>query len=155
HGDGYFDDETMRVAMGVETRFVGWGAGIVDLDNDGYPDLFMVTGSVYPELESKLPAYPALTPRAVFRNLGGRFEELIGDAGPGVADPHMSRGCAFGDFDNDGDIDVLVVNLNEPPSLLRNDTSGANHWLKVKLVGTKSNRGAIGARVICRYGGKK
>ena len=151
-GDGNFEDMTAGAGLGVETRYIGWGAGIVDLDNDGNPDLFMVTGSVYPELEAKLPAYPGKTPRIVFRNLGNRrFEELIDEAGA----PHMSRGCAFGDFDNDGDIDVLVVNLNEPPSLLRNDVTSGHHWLKIKLVGTKSNRGAIGARVTCSYGGKK
>jgi hypothetical protein len=89
----------------------------------------------------------------VFRNLGnGRFEELIGEAGPGVEAAHSSRGCAFGDFDNDGDMDVLIVNQNEPPSLLRNDVTGDNHWLKVKLQGVKSNRSAIGARVTLRYG---
>jgi hypothetical protein len=91
----------------------------------------------------------------IFRNLGnGKFEELIEQAGPAVAEPHCSRGCAFGDFDNDGDLDILIVNLNEPPSLLRNDVSGNHHWLKVKLIGVKSNRGAIGARVTARYGGK-
>ena len=91
----------------METRYVGWGAGIVDLDNDGFPDLFLVTGSVYPEVERTLPAYPFRTPRLVFRNLGdGRFEELIDEAGSGVAAPHTSRGCAFGDFDNDGDVDI-------------------------------------------------
>ena len=86
---------------------------MVDLDNDGFPDLFLVTGSVYPEVERALPAYPARTPRLVFRNLGdGRFE-LIDEAGPGVAATHSSRGCAFGDFDNDGDVDVLVMNMND------------------------------------------
>ena len=154
-GHGSFADVTIPSGLAVETRFVSWGAGMVDLDNDGYPDLFMVTGNVYPELEVKLSQYPLKTPSAVFRNLGGgKFEELIDEAGPGVAEPHCSRGCAFGDFDNDGDIDILVVNLNEPPSLLRNDVTGTNHWLKVKLEGTHSNRGAIGARVTASYGGK-
>ena len=155
-GHGRFDDFTIRSGLGAETRYVGWGAGIVDLDNDGYPDLFLVTGSIYPEVEAKLPAYPLRTPRVIFRNLGdGKFEELIDEAGPGIAAPHCSRGCAFGDFDNDGDIDVLVVNMNEPPSLLRNDVSGGGHWIKVKLIGVKSNRGAIGARVTAHYGGKR
>src|SRR4051794_37557425 len=152
-GKGYFDDFTIRAGIGVETRFVGWGAGIVDLDNDGLPDVFLVTGSVYPEVERMLPAYPFRTPRLVFRNLGdGRFEELIDEAGSGVSSAHTSRGCAFGDFDNDGDMDILVMNMNEPPSLLRNDVSGGGHWLKVLLVGTTSNRSAIGARVTARYG---
>lgn len=155
-GTANFEDLTARAGLGVETQFIGWGAGIVDLDNDGLPDLFLVTGNVYPGIESKLPSYPWKTPRVIFRNLGnGRFEELIEQAGPGVAAAHASRGCAFGDFDNDGDIDILIVNMNEPPSLLRNDTSGGNHWLKVKLVGTKSNRGAIGARVTCHYGERR
>ena len=154
-GKGYFNDFTIRAGLGVETRYIGWGAGMVDLDNDGFPDLFVVTGSVYPEVERALPAYPFRTPRLVFRNLGdGRFEELIDEAGAGVAAPHPSRGCAFGDFDNDGDVDVLVMNMNEPPSLLRNDVSGGGHWLKVLLVGVKSNRSAIGARVLVRYGGR-
>jgi hypothetical protein len=154
-GNGYFDDVSIRSGLGVETRYVGWGAGMVDLDNDGLPDLFLVTGSVYPEVERQNPAYPFKTPRLVFRNLGnGRFEELIDEAGPGVAAVHSSRGCAFGDFDNDGDVDVLVANMNEPPSLLRNDVTGSGHWLKVLLVGVKSNRSAIGARVVARYGGR-
>ena len=154
-GTGNFEDVTVRAGLGVETRYVRWGAGIVDLDNDGLPDLFEVSGSVYPEVEKKLPNYPFRTPRLVFRNLGNaRFEELIDEAGPGIAAPHASRGCAFGDFDNDGDIDVVVLNLNEPPSLLRNDVTGGGHWIKVKLIGTKSNRSAIGARVTLHYGGK-
>src|SRR6266446_442045 len=96
------------------------------------------------------------TPRVIFRNLGnGKFEELMGVAGPGVEELHSSRGCAFGDFDNDGDLDILIINLNEPPSLLRNDVSGDHRWLKVQLIGTKSNRSAIGARALARYGGKQ
>ncbi len=155
-GKGNFDDVTIRAGVGVETRYVGWGTGIVDLDNDGFPDLFVVTGSVYPEVERRLPAYPFRTPRLVFRNLGdGRFEELMDEAGSAISAAHASRGCAFGDFDNDGDIDVLVMNMNEPPSLLRNDVSGGRHWLKVLLVGVKTNRSAIGSRVIAHYGGRR
>jgi enediyne biosynthesis protein E4 len=155
-GKGNFEDVTIHAGLGVETRYVGWGAGMVDLDNDGFPDLLVATGSVYPEVEKKVPAYPFRTPRLVFRNLGdGRFEELIDEAGPGIADAHASRGCAFGDFDNDGDIDVLIWNMNEPPSLLRNDLSGGGHWLKVLLVGVQSNRSAIGARVTARYGSRR
>jgi enediyne biosynthesis protein E4 len=155
HNDGKanFDDVTRFSRIGVETHYICWGAGIVDLDNDGYPDLFMVSGSVYPEVERKLPQYANKNPRSVFRNLGnGTFEELVEQAGPGVAEAHCSRGCAFGDFDNDGDVDILIVNLNEPPSLLRNDLSGNQNWLKVKLEGVKSNRSAIGASVLVRYG---
>ena len=154
-GKGNFDDLTRSSRLAVDTRYICWGAGIVDLDNDGYPDLFMVTGNVYPEVEKKLPQYPNKSPRAVFRNLGNRtFEELGAEAGPGITDAHCSRGCAFGDFDNDGDLDILIVNLNEPPSLLRNDMKGKQNWIKVKLEGVKSNRSAIGARVLAHYGGK-
>ncbi len=126
-----------------------------DLDNDGYPDVFFVTGSVYPEVEKKLPQYPYKTPRVLFRNLGnGTFEELESQGGDGITAAHSSRGCAFGDFDNDGEIDVLIVNMNEPPSLLRNDLKVKQNWLKIKLEGVKSNRSAIGARVIAHYGNK-
>jgi hypothetical protein len=147
-GKGEFTDETLRSGLGVETRFVTWGVGVADLDNDGSPDLFCVTGGIYPELKDSY-----LTPRVIFRNLGkGQFEELVGEAGPGVDALHSSRGCAFGDFDNDGDMDVLIINHNEPPSLLRNDVSGSSHWIKFKLLGVQSNRSAIGARVTVHYG---
>src|SRR5215475_13116570 len=155
-GKGNFDDMTIRSGLAVETRYVGWGTGMVDLDNDGLPDVFVATGGVYPEVGRKVPEYPLHTPRLVFRNLGdGRFEELIEEAGSGVSDAHASRGCAFGDFDNDGDVDVLVWNMNEPPSLLRNDVTSGGHWLKVLLAGTKSNRSAIGARVTAHYGDRR
>jgi hypothetical protein len=159
NGKGEFTDATLKCGLGVETRFVCWGAGIADLDNDGMPDLFIAAGQVFPELEKRLPLFPYKNPRIVFRNLGGgKFEELFDEAGPAIAAPHSSRGCAFGDFDNDGDIDIVVMNMNEPPSLLRNDivgeSQGRNHWLKVRLEAVTSNRSAIGARVTARYGGR-
>jgi len=153
-GKGNFDEVTRASRVGVETHYTSWGAGIADLDNDGYPDVLFVTGSVYPEVERKLPQYPHKTPRVLFRNLGnGTFEEIESQGGEGISTPHSSRGCAFGDFDNDGDIDVLVVNMNEPPSLLRNDLKVKQNWFKVKLEGVKSNRSAIGGRVLAHYGG--
>ena len=106
-----------------------WGAGIVDLDNDGLPDIFYATGNIYPEIEAKLLGDPFKTPNVVFRNLGGgRLDGLLHEAGSGLAATHSGRGCAFGKFDID--VDILVVSLNEPPSLLRNDGGGGN-WLKV------------------------
>jgi enediyne biosynthesis protein E4 len=153
-GNAEFEEASRQAGLAVENRFVSWGTGIVDLDNDGQPDIFIVTGHTFPEIEQRFPGFPSKNPRLLFRNLGnGRFEELLREAGPALAEPHNSRGCAFGDFDNDGDLDILVVNLNEPPSLLRNDVTGNNSWLKVKLVGTKSNRSAIGARVVVKSGG--
>ena len=156
NGKGTFRDVTTRAGLAVETRFVGWGAAIQDFDNDGLPDIFFTTGMVYPEVEPHEPDSPFKTPNVVFRNLGnGKFEELLDQAGPAMKEVHSSRGAAFGDFDNDGDIDVLIMNINEPPSLLRNDVSGTGHWLKVLLEGVESNRSAIGATVVVTYGDRR
>src|SRR5713226_2538265 len=156
NGKGTFRDVTTRAWLGVETRFVGWGAAMQDFDNDGLPDLFCTTGMVSPEVERELPDAPYKTPNVLFRNLGGgKFEELLDLAGPAMKELHSSRGAAFGDFDNDGDMDVLIMNMNEPPSLLRNDMSGSSHWLKVLLIGEESNRSAIGAQVIATYGERR
>jgi hypothetical protein len=156
-GRGFFEDAS-RAAGFDHTKYIQWGTGLVDLDNDGWPDIFTVTGNVYPEVEKVFKEYPHRSPRLIYRNLGnGRFQDVSAACGKGAQEMHSSRGCAFGDFDNDGDIDVLVMNMNEPPSLLRNDyISGkgpaANNWLKLKLVGAKSNRSAIGARVRLKTG---
>jgi len=153
-GKANFEDVTAAAGLSMERRFISWGTGIVDFDNDGYPDIVVVTGTVYPELEKIYAKYPARSPRLLFRNDGhGRFVALGDEAGPGITAKHMSRGCAFGDFDNDGDIDMVIMNRNEPPSLLRNDAPAGNHWLKVRLEGTKSNRSALGSRVLVHYRG--
>ncbi len=155
-GRGLFEDVAAAVGLGVQNRHVEWGAGTPDLDNDGWSDLFYVTGNVYPEIERHLPQYPHRGPKIVFRNRGGeRFEDVSQRSGPGATAGHSSRGAAFGDFDNDGDLDVLVMNMNEPPSLLRNDYAGKNAWLEVKLVGTRSNRSGIGATVVVTAAGRK
>jgi hypothetical protein len=154
-GKGNFEDVTIEAGLNRETRFVCFGAGMVDFDNDGYPDILVTTGTVYPEAARISPRYPARSPRILFRNQGnGTFVEMGAEAGPGITATHMGRGAAFGDFDNDGDMDVLIMNVNEPPSLLRNDAPADNHWIKIRLEGTKSNRSAIGSRVLARYGGK-
>ena len=145
-GKANFDEASRRAGLAVENRFVCWGAGMVDLDNDGLPDLFMVAGHTFPEdRESGIPSFPRRIRGCCFA-IWARDDSrsLSNEAGAAIQEPHNSRGCAFGDFDNDGDLDILVINLNEPPSLLRNDVTGNNSWLKVKLVGTKSNRSAIG-----------
>ncbi len=155
-GKGLFEDVTMAAGFGRATKFISWGAGMPDVDNDGWPDIFWVTGNVYPEVEKIFKQYPHRSPRQLYRNLGnGRFEDVTAQSGDGVTAAHSSRGCAFGDYDNDGDTDVLVMNMNEPPSLLRNDQTSGNHWLKVKLTGVKSNRTALGARVIVTVGNRR
>jgi enediyne biosynthesis protein E4 len=154
-GKGNFDDVTVAAGLGKEMRFVGLGAGIVDFDNDGFPDILITTGSIYPQIGGLVPNFPAHSPSLLFRNRGdGSFLEMGDEAGPGIVARHLTRGTAFGDFDNDGDMDILLMNVNEPPSLLRNDAPAGNHWIKLRLEGTKSNRSAIGARVLVRYGGK-
>ena len=156
-GRGFFEDAS-RAAGFEHTRYVQWGTGFADFDNDTWPDLMIVTGNVYPEVEKFFKEYPHRSPRLVFRNLGNnRFREVTAESGSGVLAPKSSRGAAFGDFDNDGDVDALVMNMNEPPLLLRNEYANdgrrpTNNWLKVKLTGMKSNRSAIGARVSVKIG---
>ncbi|MDQ6707983.1 MAG: CRTAC1 family protein [Acidobacteriota bacterium] len=147
-GGGIFEDNVMKAKLAVNPQFVGWGVGLVDLDNDGWKDIFQVNGHVYPELDKRKGAERYRNPRLVYRNLGGVFEDVSAMAGPGVRETRSSRGAAFGDFDNDGDLDVLIMNMGEPVSLLRNDLKSGNHWIKIELQGTRSNRSAIGAQVV-------
>jgi enediyne biosynthesis protein E4 len=153
-----FEDVATRVGLAVENRFVEWGTGMPDLDLDGRPDIVYVTGNVYPEVEARMAQYPHRGPRVIFRNTaqdtGSRFENVTNASGQGATAPHSSRGAAFGDFDNDGDLDVLVMNMNEPPSLLRNEYVGKNHWIELQLEGSVSNRSAIGALVTVKVNGR-
>jgi hypothetical protein len=148
NGDGTFDDVTFVSGVSVNTQYVNWGAGFTDYDDDGWPDIFYVTGHAYPEVEGRDVGSVYKSPRIVLRNMGsGRFIDVSAQSGPGITERYASRGCAFGDYDNDGDVDVLVMNMNDPPSLLRNEGGNRNNWIKIKLIGTKCNRTAIGARV--------
>ena len=155
-GKGIFEDETRASGLAVDNRFVSWGTGLEDFDNDGWPDISVATGHIYPDFERRFPDSPYKSPLLLFRNLGhGHFEELFDEAGNAILEPHSSRGIAYGDFDNDGDIDMLVVNLGEAPSLLRNDGSGKSHWIKIRPEGSISNRSAIGARIEVSANGAK
>jgi hypothetical protein len=155
-GKGLFEDVATAAGLLVQNRHVEWGAGMTDFDNDGLADILYVTGNVYPEIERSLEQYPHRGPRVVFRNKdGARFEDVSAASGPGASTPHSSRGAAFGDVDNDGDVDVLIMNMNEPPSLLRNEYRGTNGWIDVALDGGTSNRSAIGATVIVTAGGRR
>ncbi len=148
NGDGTFYDAVFQGGLGGNTKYLGWGVGLFDFDNDGWPDIFMSNGHVFPEVDTRKLHVSFKENRIVYKNVGqGRFVEVTSKMGPAVTQLHASRGTAFGDFDNDGDIDVIVNNMNEPPSLLRNDCNTGHNWLKVKCVGTKSNRSGIGARV--------
>jgi hypothetical protein len=153
-GLGFCEDRTFAAGIGVNTRWLGWGTSFVDLDNDGWLDIFLVNGHVYPEVW-QLPTEAAYRQRkVVYRNLAnGRFADVSEALGPPVTDPKAGRGAAFGDLDNDGDVDVVVNNVHDAPDLFRARADPANHWLLVRLQGTKSNRSAIGARLRLEAGG--
>jgi enediyne biosynthesis protein E4 len=154
-GKGLFEDIAGESGLAVQNRFVQWGAGMPDVDNDGWPDVFIVTGNVYPEVEAALPHYPHRSPRLLFRNVDGRrFADVSSTSGPGIATAESSRGAAFGDIDNDGDVDALIMNMNVRPSLLRNDQAGGGHWLIVRLAGPKGNLQGVGATVRVTAGGR-
>jgi enediyne biosynthesis protein E4 len=148
NGDGTFTDISFTSGVGSNSRYVAWGCGFIDYDNDGWPDLMQMNGHVYPEIAGHEVGQSYKNPRVVYRNTGnGHFKDVSGTMGPGISERYSSRGAAFGDYDNDGDVDVLVLNMNDLPSLLRNDGGNKQNWIKIKLIGTKCNRTAIGARV--------
>jgi hypothetical protein len=146
--DGTFTDATFSSGIGVNNQYVAWGCAFIDYDNDGWPDIFQVNGHVYPEIGGHDIGQEFKNPRLVYKNLGdGRFKDVSAELGPGISEHFSSRGAAFGDYDNDGDIDALILNMSDLPSLLRNDGGNAKNWIKIKLIGTQCNRTAIGARV--------
>ena len=141
------EDRTFASGIGRNSRWLGWGVSFLDLDLDGWLDLFLVNGHVYPEVEQLKTEAGYRQRKVVYHNRDARFEDVTERLGPPVTEPRAGRGAAFADFDNDGDQDVVVNNVHEPPDLYRLDLQQPRSWLTVRLVGTKSNRSSIGARL--------
>lgn len=148
-GDATFEDHTYPGGLGVNTRLLGWGVGFFDMDNDGWPDILMSNGHVYPEVDNSKADLKYAEHKYLYRNLqNGRFEDVTTQGGPGIMENVPARGCAFGDYNNDGNIDIAVNCINSVPQLLECHSTLKRSWIKIKLVGTRSNRSGIGSRVI-------
>ena len=164
NGDGTFDDVTYAAGLGLNTKYLGWGTIFFDFDNDGWPDLLLVNGHVYPEVDSQHLGSSFQEPRILYHNNGnGTFTDISSDAGPGITTPASSRGLAIGDLWNDGRQSAVISNMNAPPSLLVNDVRNSNHWIALNLIGAsyaaasqrfRTSRDAIGARVTIKAGSR-
>ena len=153
NGDGTFDDVTFPAGLGLYTKYLGWGTMFLDVDNDGWPDLLLVNGHVYPEVDSQQLGSDYREPRILYHNKGnGAFEDISASAGPAITSAASGRGLAIGDLWNDGRISAVISNLNAPVSLLVNQERSSNHWIAFKTVGTKSNRDGIGAKIRVKAG---
>jgi enediyne biosynthesis protein E4 len=147
-GDDSFEDRTYPGGLGVNTRLLGWGVGFFDMDNDGWLDILMSNGHVYPEVDKSKADLRYAEHKYLYRNLrNGRFEDVTKKGGPGIMENAPARGCAFGDYNNDGTMDVAVNCINALPQLLRCDSTLDRNWIKIKLVGVQSNRTGIGSRI--------
>jgi hypothetical protein len=148
NGDGTFTDATAAAGLGLYTQYLGWGTMFLDFDNDGWPDLILVNGHVYPEVDSQHLGSNYKEPRILYRNnSNGTFSDISASAGTGITTTSSSRGLAVGDLWNDGKISAVISNMNAAPSLLVNQIRSPNHWIAFHTVGTKSNRDGIGARI--------
>ncbi len=153
NGDGTFTDMTFSAGLGLRTKYLGWGTMFLDIDNDGWPDILLVNGHVYPEVDKHHLGADYEEPRILYRNNGnGTFTDISESAGTGITARSSARGLAVGDLWNDGRMSAVVSNMNARPSLLVNDVRNGNHWIAIKTVGTKSNRDGIGARLTLRVG---
>ena len=153
NGDGTFDDATFRAGLGLHTQYLGWGTVFFDFDNDTWPDLLLVNGHVYPEVDKYHLGSSYQEPRILYHNNGnGTFTDISANAGAGITAAASSRGLAVGDLWNDGKLSAVITNMNARPSLLVNQVRSPNHWIGIKAVGTRSNRDAIGSRVTIKSG---
>jgi hypothetical protein len=155
NGDGTFTDATAAAGLGLYMQYLGWGAMFFDFDNDGWPDLILVNGHVYPEVDSQHLGSSYKEPRILYHNNGnGTFSDISASAGSGITSAASSRGLAVGDLWNDGRMSALISNMNSSPSLLVNQMRTPNHWIAIHAVGTKSNRDGIGARILVKAGSR-
>jgi hypothetical protein len=153
NGDGTFSDATFPAGLGLHTRYLGWGAMFFDFDNDTWPDLLLVNGHVYPEVDKYKLGSNYEEPRILYHNNGnGTFTDISDSAGPGITTRWSGRGLAIGDLSNDGQLAAVISNMNARPSLLVNQVHNRNHWVEIKTVGTACNRDGIGARLTLRVG---
>jgi len=151
----FFIDDSMLAGLGVTHLNLSWGVGFIDFDHDGDLDLFVANGHIYPQVDDFDLGTHFKQTNHLFVNNGGRLKESSASMGPGFAIARSFRSAAFGDYDNDGDVDIFLTTLNDVPLLLRNDTAQGGHWLQVRLIGSESNRDAVGARVTVTAGGRQ
>jgi hypothetical protein len=155
NGNGTFDDVTFAAGLGLHTQYLGWGTAFFDFDNDGWPDLLVVNGHVYPEVDKQHLGSTYPEPRILYHNKGnGTFTDISADAGSGITALHAGRGLGIGDFWNDGRLSAVISNMNDHPSLLVNQVRSTNHWIAIHTIGTKSNRDGIGARITVKAGSR-